>query len=379
MKNRPFIYVILAFTLIAIIWRISNPPQLPIPGPIGSPSNWNSASSIGVFVSTQINPDASKVAALWVDTKLSDTPRSGLRVINTKDNTQTSILLPENFKSNGLSWNNDILTVAGSTQSGKWQFIEVSPSSKSISVLSNTNTDIGNIISWPPGSRYLLSEKSTLQNTTLTVYNQQGSAYGQSVDIPNCSVTNWSQVNTLAQRGDCAVVSVLPNSDTSGFPNVYFCDFQIGKAKLISNRLPGRIHEVLVSRQGVLIVCVLRGQCTSVLYNPSDSKLSLLKSVPVKWAPNTLWPNTNSPISLFVNDSLIQLDLSTLSVTKIFTYKDIDATSATWQTQVAGARCFPRGNADYISINTDTGEPDIRRFAKSESENKYIMTPILPR
>jgi hypothetical protein len=379
LKNRPLIYGLFALALFAIIWRISKPPQLPIPGPIGSPTHWHSTSAVGEFTALQISPDGAKIAGIWVDSKLSKELRSGLRIINTNDNTQIAIQLPENFKANNLSWNNDNVFVAGSIPKEKWQFIEVSLSSKEIKFQSETSNDIGNIISWPTGSKYFLSEKSTQQNSILTVFTDQGIPYGKPVTIPNSSLVNWNQFNILSQSGDCALVSVLPNTDSSGFPNVYFCDFQIGQVKLISSKLPGRIQDVLVSRLGALIVCVLRGKTTCLLYTPSDSKLAVLNSVPVKWSPNTLWPGNKNPLNLFVNDSLLQLDLTTLSITKVFTYKDLDSTSATWQTLVAGAQCFLTASGDYISVSVEAGEPDIRRFSKKESENKYIMTPILPR
>ncbi len=379
MKNRPLIYGLFALALFAIIWRISNPPQSPIPGPIGSPSHWHSTSAVGAFAAMQISPDGTHIAGIWVDSKQPKVLRSGIRIINTNDNTQTAIQLPDNFKANNLSWNNDRVLVAGSIPKGKWQIIEVRASNKGIRAHSETSSDVGSIISWPAGSKYFLSEKSSEQNSTLSVFDDKGTPYGQPVILPNCSLVKWNQFNILSQSGDCAVVSVLPNLDSSGFPNVYFCDFQNGTAKLISSKLPGRIQDVLVSRQGALIVCVLRGKITCVLYTPSDSKLAVLNSVPVKWSPNTLWPGTNNPLNLFVNDSLLQLDLTTLSITKVFTYKDLDSTSATWQTLVAGAQCFLTASGDYISASVEAGEPDIRRFSKKESENKYAMTPILPR
>lgn|GEM_PF-4258264 len=379
MKNRPLVYVLFAIAFIAIVLRICNPPQLPVPGPVGSPPYWSSSSQVGHFVAMQISPDGSQIAGLWVDTKTSTNPRSGLRILNIVDNTQIAIQLLKHFKASGLSWNGNNIMVAGNMLNGSSRYIQVNPTSQSSSTLSNFNTDLGDIISWPSDSKYLLTRKSSEHMVSFAVLDDKGTPFGKQVNIPNCSPIKWNQIDTLSRTGDCAVVTVLNDSDSTGFPNIYFCDFNNAQAKLISNKLPGRIQEVLASRQGVLIICVLRGKCTPVFYNPSDSKISELKSVPVKWSPDSFWPGSKSPLTLFVNDGVLQLDLSTLSVTRLFNYKDADSTGAPWQTQVAGALGYSTGSGDFISISVDAGEPDIRRFSKKTSENKYSMTPILSR
>lgn len=379
MKNRPLIYGFIALLLIATIWRISNPPQLPTPGPVSSPPHWSSTSTIGDFVCMQVSPDSSQVAGIWVS-ELPNVPvKSGLRIMRTNINTQIAIPLMDGFKANGLSWKGAKVIVSGSMPDNKSRYVEVDPSTQRYKTLSQFDTIIDNVISWPADSKFLLSETTTNQSITTTVLDDKGSPVGKSVVIPNCTSLKWNQTNTLSTDGDCAVISVLPIADSSGFPNYYYCDYKTGSASLISNKLPGRVQELLVARAGVIIICVLRGKCTTLLYNPTDLKLIELKSIPLSWSPHTLWPSSKGCFTFFANEATLRLDLSNLSVTRLMEFKNVDSPNAAWQTLVANAPCVLMPSGDLLSISIDAGEPDIRRFSKNSSKNNYLMTPILPR
>ena len=76
MKNRIPIIALGALFLIAVIWRLANPPKPKPPGPTGSFPGWRSSAALGELGAYAVNPGGTRWAGAWNET---DTRTNRLR------------------------------------------------------------------------------------------------------------------------------------------------------------------------------------------------------------------------------------------------------------------------------------------------------------
>jgi len=378
MGNRLPYYILGVLVLIALIWRIANPPP-PVPvGPVGTFPTWRSNGPIGEMSSQSTNPSGAAWAGAWNLKTEEDTFRSAIWIIDFQKYKAAQCELEKGLYVTDISWADDDTLRALAVDSDNPEMVTESKvlhiSAKSADIEKTTvlKTNAIRAIAWRPGADEFLAQLSTLDNgLKFAVLSETGEVIGKefTIEAPKGSALHTDAA--VSADGDMFVLSILDK--TAGGGRAYYIGSPTDGAAhaFYLEDLPGRTEGIWVSGAGVLMVCAQYDKLYAVTYDLESGEI-----VDAKKSGQTLdmsqWPDAPANMKFVTYNGGFDFDLAKGATKKIFDYKKLKSSEDGWRQVVQDGRLYPLGKG-YISVNVTSGEPDIRQLDKDGKKDRDLL------
>jgi hypothetical protein len=382
MNNRIPLFILGALVVLALIWRIANPPPPLLPGPLGRIPNWSSVTKIGDMGAAAVNPDTTMWAGAWNEKNKQGVVRSAVVIIDLEKRTAQHVGLGEGFNAVSLFWQDNKSFRVLMVDSAKPALVTRSrlvtckveaATTKHTRV--SLETDVASVLTWPPGSdKFAVRLGGTPAKTAVLAEN--GSPIGKEITLEVPDSAKFYPVAALGPDGGSYVFGV-EKSEVGGVETFYLADARTGAVKELftSNDLPGIVDGMWVSPAGLLIVTSERNKFSEVKFDPASGKMVDIASSKGSIDLAKSWPDAPAKMMFATFDGGYQLDLATGKVKKILSFDTSDRLASHWRKETQGGRLYPRKDGDYTSISYMAREVDIRIIGKDGKS----MDPILKR
>lgn len=376
MNNRLPIYILAALVLVALIWRIANPPPAPLPGPRGRIPTWNSMFKIGDMRASGVNPAGTIWAGAWTE-KTKDALTTALVIIDLEKKTSQHVQISKKYAAQSLFWRDDksfrvLLTNDVDAQSAtKAQLATCTVgNAKTRCEKSELIKPVVSILDWPVGSDVFIARPQGEPKVVLM--DQKGNDRGEEASLDAPKSAGFFPVAAVSPDGGSYVVGV-EKSDVGGMETFYLVDNKAGTAKELfaSSEVPGIIQGMWLSPSGLLIVASEQNKFHEVVYDPATKKMTEIKG---KGAVDVAksWPDAPATMMFTTFDGGYQLNLADGKAKRLFEF-EADRTTSMWRKEVQGGRLYPRKDGDYTSISYAAGAVDIRVIGKDGASEQPIL------
>lgn len=377
MNNRLPVYILGILVLIALMWRISNPPAPPLPGPNGDVPNWISGIAIGEHGAGAANPGGTIWAGVWNHKTSNGAMESAVVIVDLIKQSSTRIPLKKGFSAASLAWpdknrfavlltdsqNPSLVTrsalVVFSRDGQKWKSEE-----------KTLPTDIAGIVAWPEGSDTMIVELAGSPVRT-ALMNADGAIAGKE-SVPG--VSDDSRFHPVAAIGGKSYVFGAQKTHQEGVSiySFYLADSGTGTVKELftSKDVPGIVEGLWLSEAGVLVVSAERTAFHVLKCSPA-SPGRLQKAAPGE-VPK-LWKDAPASMAFAAYNGGYELDLGTVKSRRILEFDTSDKQTAHWRAEVQNGRLYPRPDGDFTSVSYVAGLVDIRIIKKDGSDAKPIL------
>ncbi|MCE5324090.1 hypothetical protein LLG46_12360 [bacterium] len=363
MNNRIPIIILGVLVLVAIVYRIANPPQPPTPGPKGYIPTWISMSKVGDMGPWQVNPSGQMWAGAWSETGKEGKTRSAIWVIDLEKLDAKNYSL--NGKVEGLGWSNDKTVNVMISQDGS-KLISINTDGDELGAGKTINTYAQAPV-WPVKSDMFIAAKGG----TISVCSTAGKTVGKEVTLPVSKDTIYG-TGAISADGSVFVISTKKDM-TSSSQFFYLGNTTDGSAKHIfdSEELPGRVEGIWVSSKSILIICSERDKFDRVVYDIADGKLQTLKSG--QKLDIVSWPDAPKDMMFVSYAAGYDLALASGKTKKLFGFENLRRSDESWRSEVQGGRLYPRKDGSYTSVSFAAGAIDIRTIEKDGARGKEIL------
>jgi hypothetical protein len=379
MNNRIPIGILVALVLIALIWRIANPPPPRPPGPLGTIPHWDSIIGVGHLGPASISPSGTMWAGAWNQTTKSNILRSAVTLIDLQKLDALNYPLKDGQSVASLGWIDDkqfwVMAVdkVDPTQPTKSQLITYvagtetgSPKATALPMMT------ARILCWPPGSDKLLAQLAGVEKgVTLALLARSGELIGKQVMLDLPSKTRFARAAAISPDGNTFVFAVEEDA-MGGNDTYYLADARSGTAKRAfgSADVPGRTEDLWVSPAGVLLACSERDKFRTMVFDPATGKVGGLPKV----ADITkAWPDAPKSIMCVSYNAGYDFDLASGKAKKLFDLTKQGQYSDYWRQRVQDGRLYPRKGGDYTSVAYAAGGVDIRLIKKNGDKGQDIL------
>ncbi|MHB9036154.1 MAG: hypothetical protein ACYC64_05770 [Armatimonadota bacterium] len=369
MNNRIPIAILVALVLLAIIYRIVNPPEPPTPGPRGKMPGWRSMSKVGDMGPWKTNPSGTMWAGAWSVKGTSDDMRSAIWVIDLEKSAAERYEIKGKAQIESLSWANDN-TVRALAADGGNRLITIDTADAKLTEGKPIETAIGQAPVWSADAKAFVATKDNIA----TVLSDSGKAIGKEVALPVEKDANYGSIGAISADGSLFVVSTEEDR-VGGKQSFYLGNTTDGSSKRIfgSDELPGQVEGIWVSPAGVLVICSERDKFDRVVFDIASSKLNQIKGKQNLDLAN--WPNAPKDMMFVSYNAGYKFALADGKVHKLFDFKDLTRSDESWRREVQGGRLYPRKDGSYTSVSFAADAIDIRTIEKDGSRG----TELLPR
>ncbi|MEN6357838.1 MAG: hypothetical protein ABFD83_12235 [Armatimonadota bacterium] len=367
MNNRIPVIILAALVLMAIVYRIVNPPLPPTPGPKGNIPTWVSMSKVGEMGPWQVSPSGKMWAGAWNETGKDGKMRSAIRVINFEKPSASEYNVEDNARIESLSWGDNKTIYALATNSDS-KIISIKISGDTLSVGKSVKTDITRAPVWPAKSDMFVATKSNVASAC----SADGKTIGKEVTLPVDKDTEYGTAGAISAGGSLFVISTT--KDKTGSSQSFFLgDTADGTAKHIfdSKELPGRVEGIWVSPKSILIICSERDKFDRVVYDTASGKVQTLKVEQKQ--DMSVWPEAPKKMMFVSYSAGYGLELADGRTKKLFGFENLKRSDESWRSEVQGGRLYPRKDGSYTSVSFAAGAIDIRTIAKDGSKGDNIL------
>ena len=381
MNNRVPIFILAVLVLVALVWRIANPPPPPMPGPLGRPPAWDSRTKIGDMNASAMSPSDTVWAGSWNAKNKDGKLRSALLVLNLEE----IIPIHEQIKGDSfvtsLAWKDDntvrALVVdsddpAAVKKSELVTFGPVSSDKREIQAAPLKETVL-RILAWPAGSdKFAAQLAGTGGKTKVAVLSESGEIVGKAAEIDMPAGSSFAHPAAISPDGSLFVFSVAEDK-VGGRDTFYLVDAKAGTAKkaFSSADLLGRVEGLWVSPAGILIVCAEREKFARLVYAPAGGKLvdAAKSGIDVKKA----WSSAPASMMFVTYNGGYDFGLADGKSKRLFDLTKQSRYSDSWRRQIQDGRLYPRKDGDYTSMSLIANEVDIRVIKKDGDLGERIL------
>jgi len=390
-------YVILGIlVLVAIIYRVANPPQPSPPGPMGQFPGWRSGDAIGKMSSEAVNLGGSMWAGAWNEGEGSEALRSAVWIVDFADHDARMCEMKKGWFTSYVGWADDeavrVLLVDAKNPN------VVSESDVAYIDAENAESDrtvrlknpVKRILVWPPGSEKFVAELAHEDaGTKLAVLSESGEIIGKVVEPDLPEGAKFYTDAALSAEGDVFVFSISDKAARGGRA-YYVADASQGNSKKVFDLkdIPGRlegmwvvgkarhISEVWISPGDVvatvLMVCSEKEKFRVAEYAFSKGKIETLKKGVGESALNRYWPDAPEQMLFVTYSGGYRFDLATGKTKPLFDYKKLRARDEMWRQEVRNGRLYPI-EAGYISVSVNANIVDIREMSKKGIVERNLL------
>lgn len=368
-NNRLPVYVLGALVVIAIIWRIANPPAPQKVGPLGEFPGWRSGAQLGTMSSQAMNAAGTMWAGAW-----NYKTRSAVWIIDLNDYSARSYSLKKAREPiTCVTWSDD--NTVRAIQTG--ENISVSYIDAATGKLKNSDilkTGIESIVFWPDNSDRFIGELSSKADImTLALFTEKGEVVGKEVKL---SLPKDAALYTdagLSADGSSFVFSISDPAAGDG-RSYYLADTKTGASKRIFDLsdVPGRIEGIWSSKSGVLVACIIKEKMETLVWNPTNSTAGGISSnsgadIPVQW------PNALEHIRFSTYDGGYDFNLATGKTDMLFNMKKLKKNQNDWREEIRDSMLYPLKNGGFTSISMTGKNINIYELKKDGTRARSFL------
>ncbi len=392
-------YIILGvLVLVAVVYRLANPPQPTPPGPRGEFPSWRSRDAVGKMSSQAVNPGGSTWAGAWNDDKEAEVLRSAVWIVDFVDLGARLCEMKKGWFASYVGWADDktvrVLLVDSKNPNvvSQSDVAYIDADSARIVRTASLKNPVKRILVWPAGSDKFVAELAhDGAETRLAVLSESGEIIGKVVEPELPEGAKFYADAALSADGDVFVFSISDKAARGGRA-YYIADASQGNSKKLFDLkdIPGRLEgssgggeprdvsELMPSVDDVmatvLMVCSEKEKFRVAEYAFSKGKIETLKKGVGKTALKRYWPDAPEQMLFVTYNGGYRLDLANGKTKKLFNYKKLPKPDEIWRQQVRNGRLYPIEDG-YISVSVNVNLVDIRHLNKKG----IVKRGLLPR
>ena len=372
MKNRMPVILLGLLCVIAIVWRVLNPPAPRPAGPNGQYPTWKSSVSLGSMVANAVSPSHNIWAGAWNETR-NGKVRSSIWFIDFTADEARLYQLKSGESVRELSWTDDN-TIAIMKDKGNKSVELIDAKTAKIAGCPTTaaNCSGSDIICWPNGSKAPLMQASADGNMlSIGTLSQDGNAANIKFTPPGG--TKFYNFAAISPDGKFFIFCLSDNKAKGG-RSYYFADTDNGTVKRAFDleELPGRIEGMWVSSAGALVACIVDNRAELVAYDAATGKLNPLSKGTGEEDLSNKWPNADKHIMFTTYDGGYDFKLATGKTKRLFDLTKLKTSQESFRRAIRDGRLYPiRDN--YISVSQMAESIDIRVLKKDGTDEKELL------
>lgn len=387
MNKRILIFIIFLLIALGIVYRISTPPRILVPGPIGDMPVWSSKTTIGEMTAQSLRSDENKWIGVWHDIEPNGTHVSAVWIFDLEKPSAKSVMMADDSEPIALGWKDRntirLLVRKHPINSPVYnELIHISARDAKISNKEKIKNIIEAIYAMPEDKDYFFGKsKIDDSNIYIGLHNIDGTQDKtlSILDVNKYKDSTFSNVKINSDKSKACFI--LANKDKKRLA-ILDKSGQVLEIDIIE-KLPGRIEDLWISDKGILILWVGIDKIgtNALLFdeNPSISPSEPNnKEVPSTNTNNVKlsekynlsdFPTAPKTIKLVTYNGGYEVDLKTGKTKKLFSYEKLPRTEQYWRAEVQDGRLYDIKDG-YISISTVSNNVDIRKLDKN-GKRKY--------
>lgn len=385
MNPRIPVAILALLVLVALIWRIANPPAPPLPGPLGTIPTWDSQTKIGDMSSCAVSPSGKYWAGAWNELTKQGELRSAVLVIDLEKSRSYQQAMRAGFFITSVGWADDsnfwaLLVNSETPESAtesKLAWIRRSGKDRLNYDLLPLKETVVRVLDWPEGSRFFLGEIHRNSSLCVGVFDRQGQPVSKLVEVQIPRGSSLGEIGALSGDGRLFVFSVIEDK-IGGAVSYYLADSESGTGRRIfgSQELPGRVEDLWISPYGILVACAERENFQVLVYPLGTQQPKLVPVQKIKLRDSDVakyWPDAPKVIMFATYNGGYAVSLATGKVKQLFDLTKLDRYSDVWRRHIQDGRLYPRKDGDYTSISVLADEVDIRVIKRSGDRGPNIL------
>lgn len=385
-NNRLPYYVLALLVLLALIYRVANPPKPPIPGPLGQMPHWDSMTKVGEMGPWAVNLSGTMWAGAW-NQKENGKIRSAVWIIDLVNKKAEPYEMDEGLFVSDLYWEDDesvrVLTANSDVPSEirKSHMMSIDADKGNVGEAKEISPTIIRVLGRSP--RAATSDGQAL---AVLLVGEQGRFRIAVLNGSDMSVAGKEAVVDVAasnrpgriaavdhDKAEYVVFSVV-EGQIGGNDRFYLVHTKTGTVKQIfrAEDLPGRVEGIWVSPVGTLLVVSERDKFHRVKYDLATGKIEDLKpKTKLDLAKN--WPDAPKNMMFVSYNGGYELDLETGAAKRLFDLTKLDRMTGYWREQVQDGRLYTRKDGNYTSVSALANAIDIRVINKNGSKAEHLL------
>lgn len=386
MNSRIPYYILAVLVLVAIIWRMANPPPPPPPGPMGKIPTWDSMTKIGDMSAFAVDPAGKLWAGAWNQKTRHGKLHSAVWIIGMENLRLQTCRLPMGYFTESVWWDGEkslralIVDSDDPAHADKAKIVEIDPSDGSIMKTKPVSEVVAAMLDC--SGRSCLARLPEGSKAGFALLYDSGSKVDHNIDLdpPTNPGTN---VPGKLGTGQYPRI-VLAADETAKGKDAYYAE-QVPVADLREAQrpkrlfglddLPGRVEGMWVAEKGVLMVVSERDKFHEIYYDSVKNKLLDLSKPENKIDVAATWPDAPKEMMFVTFTGGYKLTLATAKVKRLMDFTTLGRNSLRWRPEVQDGRLYPREDGDYTGVALAANTIDIRVINKDGT----VGPDILPR
>ncbi|MGC8861583.1 MAG: hypothetical protein ACP5R5_02285 [Armatimonadota bacterium] len=385
MNNRIPIVILATLVLVALIWRIVNPPPPPPPGPRGEIPAWDSRTRIGDMSASAVSPSGAMWAGAWNQKTGTGDLRSAVLVIDLENQRAFRHQMRPGWFVTSVGWKDDdtvwalLVNSEGPEVAHRSSIVYLRRAGSETPKVETVRLKetVARILAWPAGSDRFAAQLSGAKPARFAVLTTAGEVVGKPVTLDLAPGTSVRRMAAMSPDGRLFVFSIA--EDKVGGKITYRIASSEGAlvgTPFSSTDLPGRVEGIWISQTGVLMVCADRENLQTVVYRldtPASppAPVSSIKGPSID--PARDWPDAPKTMMFATYNGGYELNLRTGRVKRLFDLTKLGRMSDRWRRQIQDGRLYPRKDGDYTAVSVVADEVDIRIIKKSGDQGPNIL------
>lgn len=369
MNNRIPVIILVSLVLLALIWRLGNPPAPPPPGPYGKFPVWRSTDVFGEPGGSAVSPDGTKWAGAWNSSK-ETAPGPSVWIIDFAGYEARLCRLSGPAAVTHVSWE-DNNTIRALRPESNDTIVYIDAGEAKVERTRHLDPSVRTVLRWPSGSDRLLAEmQAPPDRIRLGVLTPPNVVQGKPIEVELPRGGSLHGQAAFSQDGTL-VAFAIDDRDASAGRAFYLGNTADGTARRIFDLgdLPGKVEQMWVSSAGVLIVCSDRETFKAVSYDQAQGKIV---PAPTGEALQRAWPDAEKQMLFVTYNGGYKLDLVAGKTARLFDLTKLDEREGAWREAVRSGRLYPVGDR-YVAVSEGGPAVDIREITKSGKAGRRLL------